>query len=83
LGFIEKISVYGVNNPQNRQEVGVVYDFPAKLGESIKTHISVNSRDIETKFQLWVETKAYTLDFWSNVTYHQIQDGGSRHFQKT
>jgi hypothetical protein len=29
-----------------------------------------------------MEAKAYTLDFWSNVTYHQIQDGGSRHFEK-
>jgi hypothetical protein len=29
-----------------------------------------------------VETKAYTLDFWSNVTYRQIEDGGSRHFEK-
>jgi hypothetical protein len=24
----------------------------------------------------------YTLDFWSKVTYHQIQDGGSRHYEK-
>jgi hypothetical protein len=29
-----------------------------------------------------VETKAYTLDFGSKVTYHQIQDGGSRHYEK-
>jgi hypothetical protein len=29
-----------------------------------------------------METKAYTLDFGSNVTYHQIQDGGSRHLEK-
>jgi hypothetical protein len=26
--------------------------FPAKLGESIKTHISVKSRDIDTKLEL-------------------------------
>jgi hypothetical protein len=51
-GLIEKISVYGVNNPQNRQKEGVVYGFPAKLGESIKTRISVKSRDIDTKFEL-------------------------------
>jgi hypothetical protein len=61
--------------------VGVVYGFPAKLGKSIKTHISVKSRDIDTKFELWVETKAYTLDIGSNVIYRQIQDGGSRHFE--
>jgi hypothetical protein len=29
-----------------------------------------------------METKEYTLDFGSNVTCHQIQDGGSRHFEK-
>jgi hypothetical protein len=33
-------------------KVGVVYGFPAKLGESIKTHISVKSTDIDTKFEL-------------------------------
>jgi hypothetical protein len=27
-----------------------------------------------------VKTKAYTLDSGSNVTYQQIHDGGSRHF---
>jgi hypothetical protein len=59
-----------VNNPKSGQNEGVVYGFPAKLGESIKTHISVKSKDIDT------------LDFGSNVTYHQIQDGGSRHFEK-
>jgi hypothetical protein len=42
---------YGVSNPKNRQKVGVVYDFPAKLENSIKTHISVKSRDIDTKFE--------------------------------
>jgi hypothetical protein len=60
----------------------VVNGFPAKLGESIKTHIRVKSTDIDTKFELYVETEAYTLDFGSYVTYHQIQDGGSRHFEK-
>jgi hypothetical protein len=40
-----------VSNPQNRQKVGVVYAFLAKLGESIKTHISIKSRDIDTKFE--------------------------------
>jgi hypothetical protein len=63
--------------------VGVVCGLPAKLGKSVKTHISVKSRDIDTKFELYVETKAYTLASWPNVTYHQIQDGGSRHFEKT
>jgi hypothetical protein len=29
----------------------VVYDFPAKLENSIKIHISVKSRDIDTKFE--------------------------------
>jgi hypothetical protein len=62
--------------------MGVVYGFPAKLGESIKTHISVKRGDIDKKFELPVETKAYTLDFWSKVTYHQINGGGSRHYEK-
>jgi hypothetical protein len=61
--------------------VGVVLDFPAKLGESMKTHISVKSRNIDTQFDQYMETR-YTLDFGSKVTYHQIQDGGSRHFEK-
>jgi hypothetical protein len=30
-----------------------------------------------------VETEAQALDFESNVTYRQIEDGGSRHFEKT
>jgi hypothetical protein len=38
--------------PENRHKEGVVYGFPAKLGESIKAHISVKSRDIDTKFEL-------------------------------
>jgi hypothetical protein len=37
--------------PKNRQKLGVVYDFPAKLEESIKTLISVKSRDIDTKLE--------------------------------
>jgi hypothetical protein len=71
-----------VSNPQKPPKVGVVYGLPAKLGESIKTFISVKSRDIDTKFELQMETKAYTLDFGSKVTYYQIQDGGSRHYEK-
>jgi hypothetical protein len=62
--------------------VGVVYDFPAKLENSIKIHISVKSRDIDTKFEPYVATKKYTLDFGSKVTYRPIQDGGSRHYEK-
>jgi hypothetical protein len=41
----------GSVTPLNRQKVGVVYDFPAKLEESIKTYISVKSRDIDTLFE--------------------------------
>jgi hypothetical protein len=37
--------------PKNRQKVGVVYGLPAKLEDSIKTHISVKSRDIDAKFE--------------------------------
>jgi hypothetical protein len=62
--------------------VGVVYDFPAKLENSIKTHISVKSRDIDTKFEPYVVTKNYTLDFRSKATYRPIKDGGSRHYEK-
>jgi hypothetical protein len=62
--------------------VGVVYGFPAKLEESIKTHISVKSRDIDTKLEPYVVTKKYTLYFGSKVTYRPIQDGGSRHYEK-
>jgi hypothetical protein len=80
---LKKFEFTGSITPKNRQKVGAVYGFPAKLGESITSHISVKSRDIDTKFELQVETKAHTLDFGSNVTYHQIQDGGSRHFGKT
>jgi hypothetical protein len=79
---LKKIEFTGSITPKSRQKVGVVYGFPAKLGESIKTHISVKSRDIDTKFELVRGNKAYTLDFGSKVTYDQIQDGGSRHFEK-
>jgi hypothetical protein len=47
----KKFDLTGSVNPKNRQKVGVVYDFPAKLENSVKTHISVKSRDIETKFE--------------------------------
>jgi hypothetical protein len=60
----------------------VANGFPAKLRESAKTHISVKSRDIDTQFEAWVATKAFTLYFGLNNTYRQIQDGGSRHFEK-
>jgi hypothetical protein len=49
---LKKFDFTGSVTPKNRQKVGVVYGFPAKLGESIKTHISVKSRDIDTKFEL-------------------------------
>jgi hypothetical protein len=49
---LEKFEFTGSVTPKNRQKVGVVYGFPAKLGESIKTHISVKSGDIDTKFEL-------------------------------
>jgi hypothetical protein len=48
---LKKIHFTGSVTPKNRQKVGVVYDFPAKLENSIKTHISVKSRDIVTKFE--------------------------------
>jgi hypothetical protein len=48
---LKKFEFTGSVTPKNRQKVGVVYGFPAKLGESIKTHISVKSRDIDTKFE--------------------------------
>jgi hypothetical protein len=80
---VKKIDFTGSITPKSRQTEGAVFGFPAKLGESIKTRISVKSRDIDTKFEQYVETKAYTLDFGSNVTYQQIQDGGSRHYEKT
>jgi hypothetical protein len=48
---LKKFDLTGSVTPKNRQKVGVVYDFPAKLENSIKTHISVKSRDIDTKFE--------------------------------
>jgi hypothetical protein len=51
-GLIEKkIDLTGSVTPENRQKVGVAYDFPAKLEISIKPHISVKSRDYDTKFE--------------------------------
>jgi hypothetical protein len=38
---LQKFDLTRSVTPKNRQKVGVVYGFPAKLGESIKTHISV------------------------------------------
>jgi hypothetical protein len=46
---LKKFDFKGSVTPQSRQKVGVVYGFPAKLAESIKTHISVKSRDIDHK----------------------------------
>jgi hypothetical protein len=79
---LKKFDLTGSVTPNNHQKVGVVNDFPAKLENSIKTHISVKYRDIDTKFETQVATKKYTLDFGSNVTYHRIQDGGSHHYEK-
>jgi hypothetical protein len=42
----------GSINSKNRQKEGVANGFPAKLGESRKTHISVKSGDIDKKFEL-------------------------------
>jgi hypothetical protein len=50
--IIEKIEFTGSITPKSRQKEGVVSGFPAKLGESIKTDISVKSRDIDTTFEL-------------------------------
>jgi hypothetical protein len=50
-GLIEKIGVYGVNNPQKPPKRGRGLWYPSQLGESIKTHISVKSRGIDTKFK--------------------------------
>jgi hypothetical protein len=49
--LIEKLEFTASVTPKNRQKVGVVYGFPAKLGESVKSHISVKSRDIDTQFE--------------------------------
>jgi hypothetical protein len=48
---LKKFDLTGSVTPKNRQKVGVVYDFPAKLENTIKAHISVKSRDIDTKFE--------------------------------
>jgi hypothetical protein len=48
---LKKFDLTGSVIPNNRQKVGVVYDFPAKLDNSIKTHISVKSRDIDTNVE--------------------------------
>jgi hypothetical protein len=48
---LKKFGFMGSRTPKNRQKVGVVYGFPAKFRESIKTHISVKSRDIGTEFE--------------------------------
>jgi hypothetical protein len=48
---LKKFDLTGSVTPKNHQKVGVVYDFPAKLEESVNTHISVKSRDIDTKFE--------------------------------
>jgi hypothetical protein len=40
---LQKFDLTGSVTPKNRQKVVVVYGFPAKLGKSIKTHISVKS----------------------------------------
>jgi hypothetical protein len=51
-GLIEKkFDFTGSVTPKNRQKVGAVYDFPAKLADSMKTRISVKSRDVDTKFE--------------------------------
>jgi hypothetical protein len=78
---LKKFDLTGSVTPKNRQKVGVVYDFEAKLDNSIKTHISVKSRDITQNLNHRL-TKKYTLDFGSKVTYRPIQDGGSRHYEK-
>jgi hypothetical protein len=49
---VKKFQFTGSVAPKNRQKEGVVYGFPAKLGESIKTYISVKSRNIDIKFEL-------------------------------
>jgi hypothetical protein len=51
-GLIEKFDFTGSVIPENRHKVGAVYRFPVKLAESIKVHISVKSRDIDTVFEL-------------------------------
>jgi hypothetical protein len=48
---VKKFDFTGSITPKNRLKEGVVCGFLAKLGESIKPHISVKSRDIDTKFE--------------------------------
>jgi hypothetical protein len=68
---LKKIEFTRSITPENRQKDGVVYGFPAKLGESTKTHISVKSRDIDTKIELYVKNKAYTTQvarrYWGKI----------------
>jgi hypothetical protein len=45
---LKKIDFTGSVTPKNRQKVGVVYGFPAKLGESIKI-ISQSNQEISTQ----------------------------------
>jgi hypothetical protein len=49
-GLIEKFDFTGSVTPKTVKK-SVVYGFPAKLAESIKTHISVKPRDMDTKFE--------------------------------
>jgi hypothetical protein len=79
---LKKIESMGSVTPKIRQKVGVVYDFLAKLEESVETNISVKSGDIDTNLIRRWQTKKYTLDFGSKITYRPIQDGGSRHYEK-
>jgi hypothetical protein len=48
---LTKFDLTGLVTPKIRQKLGVVYGFSAKLAVSIETHISVKSRDIDTKFE--------------------------------
>jgi hypothetical protein len=48
----KKIEFMGSVTPKISQKGGVLYGFPAKLEESIKTRISVKSKAIDTKFEL-------------------------------
>jgi hypothetical protein len=47
---LKKIEFTGSITPKPPKR-GRDFGFPAKLGESTKTHISVKSRDIDTKFE--------------------------------
>jgi hypothetical protein len=49
---LKKFEFMGSVTPKSRQKVGVVYGFPAELGESIKPRISIESRDTDTEFEL-------------------------------